>query len=496
MVTFSQEISKNLTSIGFALGGQPATPLAVEMLFRVSFRTIPPNPPLALADRLCEEHLTAALTAVRQSIADRQSYFDAGEKFATMALGLASDTTSAALLASEAAAMSLRHDASAEAANGEASTEKAYAKQEQQMLAFRDSVVPNASGPTNDANRNRWIAYIGNRGDGYSTMEKYWGAVSQHDNVYSEFGGEYTLGPTAAVIDLQAELAKRATLANFRVMRDRATVDLYSAQAVHAASLGRLTSLRKTEQYDAAVSSLAVDRSTAADSILQTKIAMTRDIALLDFYAQMQLHKRRAQDLFAEAMERAGAALTGLRTIYGFVLPDIPASVTIESAEDLLFWCRSVARIIIGYDPQSMNQRVTFSIREQVGSNWAKRMQQGVTIDAQSLMALGNVVRLRDMRTRFTGKQRTSFQTNITTPTDVNDRSVSGSSRAVTQVPTMVHIIAAPALDQQQEAKPSSSVARVVHNICPSGVWTLQTDAVPKDADDLLLDLDISYLLG
>jgi len=120
--TVFETLSDRLQSIDFHVDGQAPSPVVVESLFRVSFRTLAPTPPLALSPRVCEEHLATALVSSRQAIESRQAFFDAGDKFATLTLSLIGDTSAAALLESEAKAMSQRHEISKTAVTAEAAT--------------------------------------------------------------------------------------------------------------------------------------------------------------------------------------------------------------------------------------------------------------------------------------------------------------------------------------------------------------------------------------
>jgi hypothetical protein len=494
MATVFDTMSDRLREIDFQIGGQVASKAVVESLFQVSFRALTPNPSLALLPRLCEEHLATALVASRQAIEERQAYFDAGDKFATLTLSLAGDTSAAALLASEADAMSLRHDISSAAAKAEQNTVGAVVAQSQQMRVFLNSVDPSAVGPTGDAARSKWLTYISRSvNHGFDGMFPFWGETSQTDQSPSGNQGDFVMSPRTPVVDLESELARRATFAAFRVTHDRAAVEQTSADAAVVAAQGRQATVQATEAFDVAAAKLAHDRSTAAAALLQNKLTMTRDLSLLDFKAQMELHRRRAQDLFREALERATAALTGLQTVYGFVLPDIPATA-LETAEDLLFWCRDVARILVGFDPRVVKQTVILSAQDAAGVSWRQKIAQGITIDAQALHDLGFVIRLRNASVRFTGLQRSGFPIKATTPGSVTDRDAQGTDRNVHQTPSDVRLVATSAADQDVTGR--RTAARVVHNICPSGAWNLQASGVGSAVDDLLLDLDISYLVA
>lgn len=494
MATVFEALSDRLQSIDFHVDGQAPSPVVVESLFRVSFRTLAPTPPLALSPRLCEEHLATALVSSRQAIESRQAFFDAGDKFATLTLSLTGDTSAAALLKSEAKAMSQRHEISKTAVTAEAATVAQVNDQLAKVGLFLDSVAPNADGPIGDAGRSFWLSYVGrNFNHGGESMAPFWGATSHTDASPSENQAPLVMSPAAKIVDLEAALAQRATFAAFRVTHARAGLEVKSVQTAVVAAEGREKVAEATAAFDAATAQLASDRSTAADDLLQHKQAMTQELSLLDFKAQMDLHRRRAQDLFVEASERATAALNGLRTIYGFVLPDRPAA-TLETAEDLLFWCRDIARILVGFDPRVAKQTLTISVQDRIGPNWRDKIAQGITVDGQSLHNLGLVVRLRNVGVRFTGSQRSGFPVKVTMPGSVIDRDAKGTERNFNQTTDNVWLVATAAVDQDVTGR--RSAARVVHNICPSGAWTLQSSGVGKAVDDLLLDLDISYLVA
>ena len=493
MATVFGAMADRLKGIDFQIDGQDASPANLESLFRVSFRTLAPNSTLPLSPRLCEEHLATALVAARQSIEARQAYFDAGDKFATLTLSLAGDAKSTELLASEAGAMSLRHNISLAAHQAESNNQTAVGNQAQAVETFTKGVDPRASGPAHDAARSKWLSYISRSvNGGFATMAPYWGGTSQTDE---DPGGNVplVLSPTTPVVDIESELAKRATLAAFRVTHERSMVDQSSVDASVVASQGRVAIATAAEVFDAAAAKLADDRHTAASLLLQNKLALTQNLALFDFKAQMELHRRRAQDLFLEAQERAAASLTGLRTVYGLALEDLPPTA-LESAEDLLFWCRDVARTLVGFDPKVVQQAMTLSARDAAGANWRHDLSQGIVIDAKSLHDLGFVVRLQNASVRFTGSQRSGFLIKTTTPANVNDRDVQGVERNVDQIATTIRLIAVSADDQDLKGRCSS--ARVVHNLCPSGAWTLQASGVGNGVDDLLLELDVSFLVS
>ncbi|HXO41439.1 MAG TPA: hypothetical protein VN999_08330 [Thermoanaerobaculia bacterium] len=494
MASVFETMSARLQAIDFQIGGKAASHPDVRSLFQVSFRDLAPTPRLALLPRLCEEHLATALVAVRQAIESRQAYFDAGDKFATLTLSLEGDTKAVELLKSEASAMSLRRDISTTAVAAEANTFQAVKDQSGEMTKFVQSIHPSADGPSGDANRSKWLSYLGRSFDhGIENMVNFWGSSSQTDKRPSEDQVELVMSPTMKIVDSESELAKRAVFAAYRVAHDRATIEQISCETAVTAAQGRKDLVAATEKFDEAAATLAGARSDAADSLLKNKIEMTRDITLHDFKAQMDLHRSRAQDLFVEASERAMAALTGLRTVYDFVLPDLPA-IALESAEDLLFWCRNVARILVGLEPRVAKQTVTISAREIAGANWQHDIAQGITLDAQSLHDLGFVVRLRNVNLRFMGSQRSGFPIKIRMPGIVADRDAEGAERKVIQPAGDIQLVATSATNQDMPGR--ASAARVVHNICPSGSWILQANGVGSAVDDLLLDMDVSYLVA
>jgi hypothetical protein len=161
----------------------------------------------------------------------------------------------------------------------------------------------------------------------------------------------------------------------------------------------------------------------------------------------MQLHRRRAQDLHAEAVERAAAAIDGLRAVYGFSLPDLSSS-TIDSAEELLFWSREVARVIAGFEPRVARQRVTFSARELIGTSWRRQAARGISLDATTLGDLGNVVRARDAGVRTIGDRRSSFAVQLEGPANVRDRDAAGVIRPITQTPARLRLLTTPSGDE------------------------------------------------
>lgn len=489
MATLFQDISDRLTSLDYRIGGRSALVADVESLFQVQQRTGPAVARQALSPQFCEEHLATALTAVRQAIDDRQRYFDAGEKFALLALSLTTDEQATTLLRAEADALLLRQSISEASRDGETQTLAELLDQRTAITEFVDRVRPGAEFVAGDAERNGKLAYISHSARGFDNMTQLWGSTAQTDPSPVAGVGAITLQPTQAVVDLELILTQRATAAGFRVTHERAIVDQRGTEAAVSASETRLNIARAANRFDLANTQLASDRATAAASVFARKQAMAREIALLDFERQMQLHRRRAQDLHVEAFERAGAAIDGLRAVYGFSLPDVPAS-TIESAEDLLFWCREVARVIVGFEPRVARQRITFSARELIGTSWRRQAPRGISIDATSLGELGNVVRARDVGVRAIGDRRSSFVVQLDGPASVRDRDVTGSLRTMTQAAVRLRLLTTPAADQDAATRKSS--ARGVHNVCPSGPWVVTANA-PDGVDDLLLDFDISY---
>jgi hypothetical protein len=277
------------------------------------------------------------------------------------------------------------------------------------------------------------------------------------------------------------------------VTHDRALLEQKASETAVLAARGRQEVLRATAAFDTAAASLAQNRSLAAAALLQDKLAMTRDLSLLDFKGQMELHRRRAQDLFLEATERAEAARTGLQTVYGLALPNMPAA-TLETAEDLLAWCRDISRLLVGFDPGVVKQTVTLSVRDTAGGNWRQSIGQGITLPAQFLHDLGAVVRLRNLGARFTGTPRSGLVVKVATPGAAADRDVQGGERNVQQPVSEIRLVATPAADEDFSGR--RTAARVVHNLCPSGTWILQANGVGNTVEDILLDLDISYLVG
>jgi len=66
------------------------------------------------------------------------------------------------------------------------------------------------------------------------------------------------------------------------------------------ASETRLNIARAANRFDAATTQVTRDRAAASALVLDRKQAMARELGLLDFERQMQLHRRRAQDLHAK----------------------------------------------------------------------------------------------------------------------------------------------------------------------------------------------------
>lgn len=493
MPVLFEKLANRLQAIGHPVRGEVASAVTVERLFRVVDENRIARAGTPLSPRLCEEHLATALAAARQSIAERQLFFNAGEKFALLTLSLTSDESEARLLASEAGALQLRQTASDVAMRAEEATTAAARAHAVRLAEHVTNLAPGGTWAPRDAERNGFLAYIGRSvSAGFNNMEAFWGSANQSDAQPSDSQSPLTLQPRTAVVDLESSLARRATLASFRVLHDRARVDEAAVAVGVTATEGRANALRAGVQFDSAVATLGRDRAAAASELLADKIALSNELALFGFERQMALHRERAHDLHDEAAERASVALIGFRDIYGFTLPDIPAS-TLETVEQLLRWCRDTARVVTGEEPRVARQRVTFSLREIAGVNWKRQIPRGVAIDARSLANLGSVVRVRDLVARFTGEHRSTFALTVTTPIDAMDRDLTGVVDRAEQAATAIRIVAISAGDDEA-VRPS--VARVVHNLCPSGTWQVQAPAVAADVDDLLLDLDVSYFLG
>jgi hypothetical protein len=498
MANLYEALARQLQSIDFQIsGGQPSAD-NVRSMFRVT-AAARHRAPQSLLPRLCEEHLASALTASRQAIQERQLFFTAGEKFALLALSLAADESSVDILTDEANAMSLRKNAVDAAKAGESATQQAVVEQVNRFEQFARHVDPKGEWAPRDAQRHAWMAYIprGFTHNAEKMSDDLWGPSCLRDDPPA-LPGEPPLtmdSRTMSVVTLESDLAMRATIASFRVAHQRALADVATAVTGRVASEARVNTLAAAVQFEEAAAALALKRSDVAASLLARKTEMGSDVSLLGFQQQMSLHRRRANDLYAEALERAKAAVEGLRDVYGFEIADVPDE-PLETGEELLFWCREVARQVVGHEPGLARQRVTMSVRGEAGESWRRAMSTGVRIDASWLAGLGNVVRIRDVALRYTGSHRLSFPVEIAAPHGLNaqplrDRNVYGAERLIEQTPPSIRILAVPADHHDPAAR--GTTARALHNVCPSGTWQLRSDRVPPQVDDLLLDVDVSY---
>lgn len=300
--------------------------------------------------------------------------------------------------------------------------------------------------------------------------------------------GTWTINIAQKVVDMEATLASRAARATFRIAHQRAVTDSKAAEAAISAAEGRISVATAAEQFEKAAAELAVRRAGAAKDLAGKRKDLASEIELLGFERQMVLHKSRTQDLYDEAVERAEAAVIGLRQVYAIAVPAVPKA-TAASVEDLLEWCRSAARALLGLDSVVVKQTVVSSIRE-ASPNWKKQIAKGVEIDLAWLASLGAVVRVRDVRVRAKGKRKTSVLVALTPPATAADRTAAGEARQVKQaVPT---VSVATCEDEMDERGPST--ARVLHNYCASGRWTIACPADLAEVDDVLLELTVSCL--